>query len=202
MVLRLHKRPFFLRLLSALLLSSPFLACEPGDLEDDLPPAGEWLEPVSDGSTAEEEWETLIAFDEWLAIPSFPPLDALGTVDCAEGAAQVEESALEVNSTYCSFALFDASIPFEVTADTSLRWRHWHLNLWAPEPAVGTIELYVGEESWYKVEYAIPGPADFEEVIFHVGDPIPEGTRITIHFRNHGLNSWRFGSLELLDSKL
>ena len=198
MVSRLYTRSF----LCALLVTCQVLACEPEEAGDDLPPAGEWLEPVSEGSAVEEEWQTLIAFDEWLPVSSFPPLDALGPVDCAEGAAQVEESALEVNSTYCSFALFDASIPFEVTADTSLRWRHWHLNLWAPEPAVGTIELYVGEESWYKVEYVIPGPADFEEVIFSVVETIPEGTRVTIHFRNHGLNSWRFGSLELLDGTL
>ena len=177
-------------------------ACDPGSQGDGSGADENWPGPVSGENGPDEEWRTLISFEEWEAISSFPPLDSVGSVECADGAAQVEEHAFEVNSTYCSFALFDAPIPEDVDANTSLRWRHWHLNLWAAEEAVGTIELFLGEEPLYKAEYAIPGPADFEEVIFPIVDSIPAGTRITLHFRNHGLNSWRFGSIELLNEEL
>ena len=176
-----------------LLLVMPVMGCEPGNTE-------------KQGGDAEittpPGWRTLISFDEWLPIPSFPPLDEVGSVQCAEGAAQVEENALEVNSTYCSFALFDSPLPEDIPPGASLRWRHWHLELWAAEEAIGTVELYVGEERWYQIEYVIPGPADFEEVTFPITEAIPQGTRLTLHFRNHGLNSWRFGGVDILDDGL
>jgi len=120
-------------------------------------------------------------------------------MDCPPGSIQIEGIALEVNSTYCSFATFSSELPRDLEPGTSLRWQHWHLNLWAEEEAMGYVEFYVGDEQVHESQYIIPGPADFEEVIIPITALVEAGTSLTFHFRNHGVNSWRFGAVEFLD---
>ena len=173
------------------LLALCFGACESvdplGSLEDGNLPKG-----------------TALGFsDQWVRIPlaEDPYLsEKKDDAECYPGAEVLEGAVFEVNTTGCTFVSFQQPALEAGIEGQRIRFVHWHLDLWAPDVDKGVLALRIGESEVYRTEYDIPGLAEFVDAEWELEKAFDSGDPMVLHLRNHGINSWRFGVLELLDT--
>ncbi len=140
--------------------------------------------------------------DQWVRIPlAEDPFLSEKTDDseCYPGAEAIEGNVFEVNTTGCTFVSFQQPSLESGVAGQRIRFVHWHLDLWAPNVDTGLVSLRIGDTEVYRSEYTIPGLAEFVDAEWELETGFEAGVPMVLHLRNHGINSWRFGVLELLD---
>lgn len=84
-----------------------------------------------------------------------------------------------------------------VQAGATLRVRAYHFPLTAPEGAVATLVLRLGEDEIFREE--IPIPSDQQELTSTWSAPrsVPEGTPVWFHVENHGANEYALISVDV-----
>lgn len=102
-----------------------------------------------------------------------------------------EDSAFEVETTYCNYALLEQTLPVDVPAGAELEvlFSHGPLNWTEPTEAHAAVTID-GEVVW---ERTVPIPADgwFYPDRVVVERAVPAGSKVTFHCHNHGANSYR-----------
>lgn len=171
-----------MRRIAPLLLVVPF-ACDAADVD---PPAD--AIPMLDPAAL----EPVDARDDPLVLHR--PVE----VDCPPGAWGPEGGGFEVQTGVCNYAAFDQDLPMPLVVGDTLRVTLWHDTLDAAEPATAHVAVWVGETILWEDEVDIPGPSGQLEALIPIEDAPPGDARIGLHLHNHGFNSWRWVSLDLL----
>lgn len=120
--------------------------------------------------------------------------------DCPEAAWGPEGGGFEVQTGVCGYAAFEQPLGIEVAPGDRLEISIWHDTLDAAEPATGHVAVLLGHDVVWEDTVAIPAvSAELGDVVV-VEHPIPADARLGIHLHNHGYNSWRFVTIDLLDN--
>ncbi|MEM1414711.1 MAG: hypothetical protein AAGH15_07415 [Myxococcota bacterium] len=74
----------------------------------------------------------------------------------------------------------------------------WHDFLDAPEPGVGHVAVWIGDEVVWEEEVAIPAPSNVLEAVVVLERTPPPDARLGLHIHNHGFNSWKLVAVDAL----
>ncbi len=131
---------------------------------------------------------------DWQPVaPGFGP-DG-GALDCNEAGLRVEEDVLELDTGACPTLIATQPLKGELSQDESLSLLAWHTALASPEPAMGSMKVYLGDTLLWSVQRPIPAPPDVYPMEHLLAPALPAGTPIYVLVRNHGANNWRFAWL-------
>ncbi len=169
---------------SSLLLVFASLACDPESAEA----TGEVIVPILDPAALE---------------PVEAAMDPLaehrpGDVDCPPGAWGPESGGFEVQTGVCNYAAFDQPLPMDLEAGDEVLITFWHDSLDAPEPATAHVAVWIGDTVLWQDEVDIPSPSGQLEAAITLDEAPPEQARLGFHLHNHGFNSWRWVSLDVV----
>lgn len=142
----------------------------------------------------------LTVAESWaLADPADDPFapEAVGRVRCNSAAFRPEATWLEVTTTTCNYATFMYVFTTQVPAGSLIRGELAWATLAAIEPALGTLAFATRADLLWSHEVPIPSLADLVQVEFELPEPLPAGSALYFHVRNHGYNSWQLGPLTL-----
>ena len=142
----------------------------------------------------------LTVAESWtLAEPASDPFapEAIGRVRCTSAAFRPEATWLEVTTTTCNYATFVYVFTTQVPAGSLIRGELAWATLAAVEPALGTLAFATQADLLWSHEVPIPSLADLVAVEFELPEPLPAGSALYFHVRNHGYNSWQLGPLTL-----
>lgn len=120
-------------------------------------------------------------------------------VDCSALSWFVEANSLEVDTTFCNYLTLIQPLAAPVMEGDTLRWSHWHQDLFAAEPAEGHLALSLGGDLVWEQDVPIPSEPDYHEVSWRSDRDFAAGDDIVLHLHNHGTNTWNIGLLELLE---
>lgn len=118
-----------------------------------------------------------------------------GALDCNQAGIRVEEDVLELDTGACSTLIATQPLLSDLSQDEPLSLLAWHTALAAPEPAMGSMKLFLGDSLLWSVQRPIPAPPDVYPVEHLRAPELPAGTPIYVLVRNHGANNWRFAWL-------
>jgi len=118
-------------------------------------------------------------------------------VDCDVG-WEVEFEALEVNTDRCTYGAFAQPALTAVSPGDAVIVDLWYDDLWAPEEAEAHLALGTGDEAWWELRLAVPGPADVLRIEFDAPVAADEGEPMWWHVHNHGSNSYRLQSVTVV----
>jgi len=142
----------------------------------------------------------LTVAESWApADPASDPFapEAVGRVRCTSAASRPEATWLEVTTTTCNYASFMYLFTSDVPAGSVIRGELAWATLAAIDPAVGTLAFATQADLLWSHEVPIPGLADLVQVEFELPEPLPAGSALYFHVRNHGYNSWQLSPLSL-----
>jgi hypothetical protein len=117
-------------------------------------------------------------------------------VDCAPFGVHPEAEALEVETQYCNYFVATQALMADVDAGDDLALSLWHLQLTAPEVAVGHVALAIGPDVVWETEVAIPNSPKIHNERIALPAGAAAGTPVTLHLHNHGFNAWYFADVE------
>ncbi|HCH65037.1 MAG: hypothetical protein CL927_13535 [Deltaproteobacteria bacterium] len=143
----------------------------------------------------------MLAHDGWVyALPEADPFytHAPEADPCPSVGYKAENGFFELETDYCAVASFSQATPVDLPAGTRLRMVVWNLDLWAPDPGYEALQfLRLGDTEVWSRTTPVPGDESVEEVFLDLTADLPAGTVAWYHLRNHGVNSWRIGDVEL-----
>jgi hypothetical protein len=143
----------------------------------------------------------LVVADAWTAEPA--ETDPLAdhrpeTVTCSSIGAYPEGSAFEVQTDDCNYAGFVQPSLVDVLEGDRIAIEASHLDLVAPEPATAHIAVLLGEQILWEEQIPIPNnPLPYSREI-PVTECVPSGTPVRFHLHNHGYNTWKLLSVEVI----
>ena len=108
----------------------------------------------------------------------------------------VETDILEIDTEACPWVTLGQRSLVDLQPGDTLSLLAWHSALSAPEPAVGLMGLWIGDQELWRTEPAIPGDATIYELELPIDSSFPLDTQVRLHVHNHGANAWRLGRLE------
>ncbi|MEL6185519.1 MAG: hypothetical protein AAFU79_12930 [Myxococcota bacterium] len=115
------------------------------------------------------------------------------------GGYQVEGAVFEVETDRCAYLTAMQSSLRSVEAGDVVESQLWHQLLVADAPSEAHMAVRLGPYIIAEARPPIPFPPEFYTRRWTAPERIPVGTSVFIHVHNHGSNSYRFGSVELLD---
>ena len=156
--------------------------------------------PVSDPPPLAEAWVELVTPDAWASTPAAD--DPLGDhappeASCPEGSWLIASGIVDVDTGTCSYLSVAAPASRAVAEGALLRWRLWHLDLFANPPATAHVALLVDDDVWWEREIAIPSAARLYDIELRAPQALKKGALVRIHLHNHGVNEWRFAAPEI-----
>lgn len=75
----------------------------------------------------------------------------------------------------------------------------WHDTLDVAEPGTGHVAVLLGEQVLWEQAVDIPAGSAELGAVLEVSAPVPTETPLGLHLHNHGYNSWRFFTIDLVD---
>jgi hypothetical protein len=155
------------------------------------PPAETPAEPQRIELSEAESWSP--------ADPSSDPFGAYAAdrIRCSSAAIRPEGTWIEVNTTTCNYSTLVTGFTLAARAGSQIRGELAWATLAAIDPAVATLAFALGEEVLWTHEVPIPGEANLVTVEFELPGPVPAGSSLFFHIRNHGYNSWQLSPLAL-----
>ncbi len=164
--------------------------CDPGaGSEHELDQAAWVRAPLVELADA-ERWVALAGDEDPLA--DHRPAE----VDCPPGAWQIEHEALEIQTGVCNYLALAQPSLVELEPGDRVVVDLWHELLDAPEPALGHVALFVGDELVDEAEVAIPSPAAVIQLEGSLAQAHSAGTPVIVHLHNHGFNAWSFVTID------
>lgn len=144
--------------------------------------------------------ESLIGIDLWLeSLPESDPFsDYAQEAGCRLESGVVELQEFEINTNACGYGSFSQTTLTDIQKGDTLRIVYSHSDLWFPEVTQGTLALALDESVVFEREIPIPSYADIQDERIVMTQEWESGTSITFHVRNHGLNTWGLGIVEIL----
>ena len=146
-------------------------------------------------------WIPLVLAEAWQPAPAgADPMAHHADADaiaCGEQDWHAELDGLEVETTRCNYASLQQPLLADLEQGAALRVRVWWQTLVSPEPVVGHLALFVGDQLVWEEHVPIPGPADVREVEFASPVSAAAGTTVTFHLHNHGSNTWNLNEVAL-----
>lgn len=151
------------------------------------------------GAEAPSEPGPLIDPTQWtvVAAPDDPFSDRPERFPCT-GGFQVEGEVYEVETDKCAYLTASQPSLRSVRAGDRVETLMWHQLLVADVPAEAHMAVRLGPHVIAEARLALPFPPELYEVEWTTPEPVPAGTPVYIHVHNHGSNSYRFGSVELV----
>lgn len=119
-------------------------------------------------------------------------------VDCPVATWGPEAGGFEIETGACAYAAFDQPLPSGVTVGDTVAITVWHDLLDAPEPATAHLAVWIGAKTLWETRIGIPTPSALVEAAAPILETPPPGARLGVHLHNHGFNSWRIISIELV----
>jgi hypothetical protein len=123
------------------------------------------------------------------------------TLTCLPTGAYAENSVFEVDTDDCNYAAFVQPSLETVAPGDRVAISLAHDDLVAPEPADAHVALLLGEQVLWDRLIAIPNVPTPYNVEVEVPDCAPSGTPVHLHLHNHGVNSWRLLSVDLIPTE-
>lgn len=124
-------------------------------------------------------------------------------VSCPPQGALLEAGAYEVQTDACNYLSATQTTLVEIRAGDTLVVDWAHSDLVSPQPAVAHLGIGIGGEVVWQTEISLQPPpnaiaaaAQRTEVVLEFDAPV--GTNMYMHLHNHGANSWRFFTFELI----
>ena len=147
--------------------------------------------------------EPVPALDPFALTPVAAEADPLAserpaTVDCPPAAWGPEGGGFEIQTGVCNYGAFDQPLTVPIEAGDELAITVWHDVLDAAEPATGHVAVWLGATVLWEDELPIPAPSGSLDVLVPIEETPPPDARLGIHVRNHGYNSWRFVSIDVV----
>lgn len=169
----------------------PHKGIEATDADTAMQSTGPSTVPSTGGETSRRE---LVDADAWTV--SAPEMDLFSDhrpdeVICDGLGIHTEDSAFEVETTYCNYASLEQVLPVGLPAGAQLEvlFSHGPLNWTEPTEAHAAL-TFDGRVVW---ERFIPIPAEGwfypDDVVLE--EAVPKGATVTFHCHNHGSNSYR-----------
>ncbi|MEO1234887.1 MAG: hypothetical protein AAFZ18_38945, partial [Myxococcota bacterium] len=119
-------------------------------------------------------------------------------VDCPPAAWGPEGGGFEVQTGVCNYGAFDQPLPRSLEPGEALAITVWHDFLDAAEPATGHVAIWLDDRVVWEVEVSIPAVSASLETVIPIDDRVGVDGRLGFHVRNHGFNSWRLLTVDLL----
>ncbi|MEL6347912.1 MAG: hypothetical protein AAFV53_32700 [Myxococcota bacterium] len=120
------------------------------------------------------------------------------SVDCPDAAWGEEGGGFEVQTGVCNYAAFAHPLDTPLFAGDEIEILIWHDLLDAVEPGIGHVAVSLGEDVIWEAEVAIPASSAALQATVSLDTAPPVGAPLGLHLHNHGFNSWRFVSVEVL----
>ena len=154
------------------------------------------------GEAAPSEPGPLAAVDAWRAVAAGadPFSGRPPDLRCSSPGFGVEGEVLEVETDKCAWVTLTQPALRDVAPGDRVRVRMWHQPLAAEQPGRAYMGVRLGAETLAEVEPPIPGPPRFYELEHRLNGGAVAGAPVYLHVHNHGVNSYRFGGIELLPS--
>lgn len=124
-------------------------------------------------------------------------------IDCGPAGWYIEKNyfahpLLEVDTNYCNYVLLEHPSLVDVAAGDSVTFELRHYDLDAPEPAVGHVAIFFGDDLQWQTEIPIPGMADALSYTWTATRALTRDEPIRLHLHNHGQNTWLVAGLHAL----
>lgn len=164
-------------------------------------PSSPTCEDVTRMRTDSVEMVTLIDQDDWhLQTPEEDVLSDHIPADfhCVPNPTFIEEGDLEFQTEYCNYLSLEQDSKANVLEGEPVRIGIFHFDLTAPEPAQAHVAVLFEDELQWEQWIDIPGPANVIEACFTATRDLPLGAPLTVHFHNHGQNTWALTHVQTL----
>jgi hypothetical protein len=147
-----------------------------------------------------DESSTLAYPENWalLDADTDPYDDRPEYAECPDWAFGVEDEVFEVRTDGCRYGTFVQDSLLNVPANATLRISIGHLGLFSREPAEAHVSLTTSTTELVELRIPIPSEEALHIIEVQVDDDLPAGSPLYFHLHNHGSNTWRLLSIELL----
>lgn len=170
-------------------------------------PAPDASAPAQDASAAEPDAAiaprpvALIDHSGWERYEA--ALDPLAShqpaeIQCAQTATRFELASFEVDTTRCNYVLEQHPSLLSIAGGATIQLTLLYYDLIAPEPAEAHLAILFGDAVQWEARIPIPSPGAVLETRFLATRALLAGDPIRLHLHNHGSNSWRLISLDVL----
>lgn len=116
-------------------------------------------------------------------------------INCGPGGYYVELDRLELDSSFCNYALISHPALVELDAQAEITFELSHFDLTASEPARAHLALFFDETLAWETWLDIPSAADATQITFRAPRALGQGAPIRLHFHNHGQNNYALGQV-------
>lgn len=116
-------------------------------------------------------------------------------INCGPGGYYVEQDRLELDSSFCNYALIAHPALVRVDAQSEITLELSHFDLTASEPTRAHLALFFDETLAWETWLDIPSPADATQITFRAPRALGQAAPIRLHFHNHGQNNYALGQV-------
>ncbi|MCB9795164.1 MAG: hypothetical protein H6741_20875 [Alphaproteobacteria bacterium] len=138
----------------------------------------------------------LVHAEAWVADAEADPFPAHAEGRTACEDFLVEEGILEVDTGACPYFVVSQPARVGLRAGDRVEGGVVWDTLYAEDPGVAHLALAVNGEPVWELEVEIPGEPSWAILDEALPVDLPEGADLVWHLHNHGVNQWRFLSLE------
>jgi hypothetical protein len=151
-------------------------------------------------STPELRREAVLLIDHahWQRYPAEQdplPGHQPAAINCGAAGYYVEQGRLELDSTFCNYALIWHPALVGVDAGTEITLELSHFDLTASEPTRAHVALIFDDTLAWETWLDIPSSADVTEISFRAPHALGRDAPIRLHFHNHGQNNYALGQV-------
>jgi hypothetical protein len=118
--------------------------------------------------------------------------------ECKDVAYKLEDGVIEVETGICSFLTVTQPLARDLPAGTKLHLIYWHLQLTAASSAFGYFSLTMNDTEIHVNKIPIPSPPKVYDMTLTLKKDFKKGQPIYFHIHNHGSNSWKLLSLDVV----
>jgi hypothetical protein len=123
------------------------------------------------------------------------PNEQPAAINCGAAGYYVEQGRLELDSSFCNYALIEHPALVDVDAGAEIAFELSHFDLTASEPARAHVALFFDETLAWETWLDIPSAADVTQVTFRAPRALGHAAPIRLHFHNHGQNNYALGQV-------
>jgi len=149
---------------------------------------------------------SLVDHAQWMEVPASDDPLALhrpASVQCGIDGAYNEDTGLEIDTGACNYLARQQPSLVDIAAGDSIAIEAFHETLASVEAGEAHFAILVGSEVVWEIFVPIPASPEvvpatpFTEEI-EVDFDAPAGTPVIVHLHNHGFNTWRLLTLDVV----
>lgn len=143
----------------------------------------------------------LVTVESWRVVGADedPFSDRPEAFRCSTGGHGPEGDVYEVETDKCQYVTAVQPSLDAVGAGQRVSSLMWHQTLDAESDAEAHVAFRIGPHLVWEERIPIPFPPESYVFDWVAPEDVPRGTPVYLHVHNHGANSYRFGSTEIVD---